>query len=718
MHAAVHNGADAIYLGGKTFGARAFAQNFTDQQLVEVINYAHEYNVKVYITVNTLIKDEEITNALEFVEMLHKNNVDAIILQDIGLANLIKKMYPNLELHASTQMHNLDKFSIKFLKQLGFKRVVLARETSLKEINNLNSELELEGFIHGALCMSYSGQCLLSSMAMNRSGNRGACSQLCRMPYKLYVDDKKIEKEGEYLLSPKDLNSTEIFDEIMESNLHSLKIEGRMKSAQYVAVVTRLYRKLIDAYYSKKNADISSENKALKQLFNRGYTLGHLKEKDNYLSLKRGNHQGVKIGEVINITDNNITIKLTDTLYVGDGIKFDKSDLGMNVFNIYKNREIIKEAFKGDIINVPNKLKLKELDTVLKTDDVRLNNSLKLYEEKKINLNILVEAKLGKPLKITMEDEKNSIAKTGEVVTKAENKEITKDDIISKVTKLGSTLYKANNVEINKDDNIFVRLSDINNLRREIVENLIIKRKITINNFVKNTINYEFNDINSDVELSVFVRNESQLNIVKKYPVKRIYTSDYELYKNNKDLNIFYEVNTFEKQKFNNDKLLVNSTSDIIKYADNTLQLNYNLNVFNSYTLDYLNKYGICTFSPELNLEDYKKINRKIINGGELLIYGKVKVMTMKNCAIFNKPICDKCNFKDSNKYLLDSFNRKYHLTCHEGINYLYHHKNIMKIIDLREYEFLGIRKFRIDFFDEKISEINNILNEYIEKIH
>ncbi len=717
-HAAIHNGADAIYLGGKQFGARAFAENFSDEEIINVINDAHLYGVKVYVTVNTLIGDTDFNEALNFIDLLHKNGVDAVILQDIGFSIKVRKMYPNLELHASTQMHNLDSFSALFLKNLGFKRIVVARELTLEEINKIDTDLEIEVFIHGAICMSYSGQCLLSSMAMNRSGNKGACSQLCRMPYNFYINEEIVPKTGKYLLSPKDLNTTSIFTDIMNSNITSLKIEGRMKSKEYVAVVTKMYRKLIDGFYNKETIDVSNEEKALEQLFNRGYGTGHLISSDNLINSHRGNHKGIKIGEVINITENNITIKLTDSLYVGDGIKFDKSDKGTSVFNIYKNREIIKEGLPGDVINIPNKVKLEGNDIVLKTVDVRLNKSLENYEEKKIPVTINITAKKGKNLIFEVICSDDYIKREGPLVDDALNKEVTLEDIKEKVTKLGGTAFIASNVEIIKDDNIFIPLSSINNLRREIFDNLTEIRKNGNINYRKEDINDNFNDINQDEELSIYVRTSEQLDLIKKYPIKRIYTSNYELYEKNKDLNIYYEVNINEDKEFKNGKLLINSTSDLLKYKDNDLVLNYSMNVYNSNTLNYYKDYGITNYSAELKLDELKKFNRKIIGAGELLIYGKVKVMTMKHCLLYNKPICESCKYKDSKRFLEDSFDRKYNVVCHDGVNYLYDHKDILKIRDLKELKFIGIKRFRIDLFNENEKQINNIMNEYFSNNH
>lgn len=272
LKTAINNGADAVYLAGKSYGARKFAQNFDNEELIQAVEFAHIYGVKVYVTVNTIVYEEEMNDCLKYVEFLYNIGVDAIIVQDIGLIVRLRELLPDMEIHASTQAHTHNLEQIKLLESLGVKRVVLAREMTLEEINNLDTNMELEIFIHGALCISYSGQCLLSSCVLNRSGNRGECAGLCRIPYNLYQDDKLIMKD-KYLLSPKEFNSTSYISKIKKSKAYSLKIEGRMKSPEYVGYVVSLYRKLLD------NDDyVLSEEEVfnLKSLYNRGFTKGYL----------------------------------------------------------------------------------------------------------------------------------------------------------------------------------------------------------------------------------------------------------------------------------------------------------------------------------------------------------------------------------------------------------------------------------------------------------
>ena len=239
LKAAIYNGADAVYLGGKKFGARKFASNFDENEMVEAINFVHLYNKKIYVTVNTIVYNDEIDECLNYIEFLHKNSVDALIMQDLGLISLVRKTFPSLEIHASTQAHNHNIENIKFLETLGVKRVVLAREVSIDEINKFDTNMDIEVFIHGALCVSYSGCCLFSSLNGSRSGNRGECVGSCRLPYKLSDGKNIIKTEGDYLLSMKDLCTAPYLKEILDSKIVSLKIEGRMKSPEYVGFVTK-----------------------------------------------------------------------------------------------------------------------------------------------------------------------------------------------------------------------------------------------------------------------------------------------------------------------------------------------------------------------------------------------------------------------------------------------------------------------------------------------
>ena len=405
LHQAIFNGADAIYLGSKSFGARKFAKNFDNEEIVEAIKLAHLYGVKIYVTMNTLVKDNEVEQFLEQVEFLHKNDVDAILIQDFGMLCLVRQKYPNLEVHASTQANTSSKDTAKLFYNLGVKRVVFSREMSLEEINSIDVPIEKEVFIHGALCISYSGCCLMSSMLGTRSGNRGECAGSCRLPYSLERNNKIIES-NKYLLSTKELNSSIKMKELLASDITSFKIEGRMKSPEYVGFITRYYRNLIDN--SMKNLD--EETNKLKTIFNREFTCGNLfnASPSELMNSKTPNHIGLEIGKVIEITPTKIKIKLDKPLNQQDGIRFLKSGKGFIVNFLYDTKDnLINSA--DDICYVDNKVNLTELDIVCKTQDYKLMNSLSIIPERKIAISFEVTAKIGQPLVITIKDEENTI---------------------------------------------------------------------------------------------------------------------------------------------------------------------------------------------------------------------------------------------------------------------------------------------------------------------
>ncbi len=711
--AAIHAGADAIYIGGKSFGARYFAQNFSDEEIKDIILYAHLYDVRVYVAVNTLIEQDDIKDALEFISFLHKNNVDAVILQDIGFANLVHNIFPNLVMHASTQMNNIDSYSCKFLKEMGFKRIVLARELTIDEINGLDTDLEIEVFIHGALCICYSGCCLFSSLLNGRSGNKGMCAQNCRLPYKVKIDDKYLNEKEDYLLSPKDVKSSTYFDKIFNSNIMSYKIEGRMKSTSYIYLVTRMYRLLIDGYYDNNNVDIKDLEEKLNYVFNRGYSEGYLNNDKNIMGNHRSNHKGVNIGKVVSFNDKYIDVKLYHELRIKDGIKFTLSDKGMIVYNIYKDNEQIKVGNKGDTIRLLNNIGVTDYEDVHMTFNSKLDEEVINYPLKKMNVDVSMYLNVGHKIKIEVFYKGVKYDFYGNDVVSSINNPTSKEDVISKINKLGNTPYNINNLNLYMDDNIFVRLTDINNLRREFVEYL---NKLSNNMelpYIRNNYDLSFNNNLCIFNLSVYIRNQEQLDIIKNYKINRIYTDNYDLYINNSDLNIYYDL-AFNDDKDVN-KVLVNSTSDIVKYSNKDMVLNYTMNIKNNYSIDYLSKYGIVNLSVELRKENLKEFNRNCLSNTEILLYGKVQVMKINHCLVNKNRDCKSCKLNNSNKKLVDAFNREYKILCRNKINYLYNFKANNNMNEIYYYKDLGIKNFRIDFLDESTLEIIKILNLYFK---
>ena len=401
LRAAINNGADAVYLGGKDFSARKYAGNFSVEEIEEACDYCHLRGAKVYVTVNTLYKDQELTKFIKFVKELYMAGVDALIVQDLGAANLIKRSFPDLKLNASTQLTANTADDVNFLYKNGFDKVILSRELSIDEIRDIrkNTDAEIECFVHGALCVSFSGQCIMSSILGGRSGNRGCCAQTCRLPYELYRDYDKVD-EG-YLMSPKDIETLEILPQLIEAGINSFKIEGRMKNPEYVAGVTAIYRKYIDMYFDDPEGYSVDKNdlKILLQLFNRGgFTNGYFTTPagSDMMSTERPKAWGLKTG-IVDVYDGKYgraSIRTREPLVPGDGIEVwtkNEPHVGCGISKPSRAGEVISVMIKGDI---------EKNDVVYKTYDKALMDSMKKTYEKdtrKTDIYGKLTVKRGKP---------------------------------------------------------------------------------------------------------------------------------------------------------------------------------------------------------------------------------------------------------------------------------------------------------------------------------
>jgi len=344
MIAAVENGADAVYLGGRQFNARINAGNFDNGEMTEAVDFAHKRGVKVYVTMNTLLTDEELPAALEYAAFLYETGVDALIIQDLGFGSLVREYLSDFPIHLSTQGTVYDLRGVEAAYRLGYERVVLARELSLEEIRHIcaNTQAEIEVFVHGALCVCYSGQCQMSRYFGGRSGNRGQCAQPCRLPYKTLDEDSRLVSTFKHPLSPKDLCTIDHIGQLAEAGVASLKIEGRMKSPEYVSVVTSVYRKYLDLYYEKGGYTVDEQDRrALEQIFNRGgFTSGYLfgNPGDQLMSGIIPKHRGVRIGKVVKSIQGTslIDVKLYEPLALGDGVEIQGQSVTGNVVTYYK----------------------------------------------------------------------------------------------------------------------------------------------------------------------------------------------------------------------------------------------------------------------------------------------------------------------------------------------------------------------------------------------
>lgn len=608
--AAINSGANAVYLSGKKFGARAFAANFSNEELKEAIRIGKAYGVKIYVTMNTLVKENEIEEFLEQVEFLYSNGVDAILMQDFGMICLCLKKYPNLEIHASTQAHNSSIQGIDFLYELGVKRVVLPREMSLDEIKLIKTPIEKEVFIHGALCISYSGRCLMSQVLGGRSGNRGECAGCCRFKWKLYKSDKLL-KEG-YLLSMKELNLSEDILRLTPY-VDSLKIEGRMKSPTYVSFITSYYRKILDG---EKITDIDREN--LQSLFYRGYTKGHLLNNKDLVNTKSPNHIGLPIGKVIDVTDSKITILLDKELAQEDGIRFLESGKGLIVNYLYdmKDRLISKGSPKQKII-LDNKVGLTTLDTVSLTTNHKLITKFSTVT-KKVDIAIKVIAKINEPLEISFIKDNIIVSEKGNIVERAKSAIVTKERIISQVKRLGNTPFNCHEIDVLLDDDIFIPMGEINVLRRTLTERLIGKLMMNFKEPVIKDINLDYINSN-DIDINNYKSiDECQFDI-----------------KDRKG--IIHEI-------------IDGREKDFIAASS--------CNITNSYTAYFLSYYGYKGVFLSTELTDYE-LNYLVSN-----IKKKTSIKLFVENNINNKVMTIKGNIlnidKSNDYYLVDPKNRKF----------------------------------------------------------
>lgn len=486
LKAAVQNGADSVYFGAGSFNARAFAHNFDTEELKNAITYAKVRGVKTNLTLNTLVKEEEWQDAFLLAKIAYEYGIDAIIVQDFGLATKLIQYFPDLPIHASTQMsiHNLQ--GVLALQKLGFQRVVLSRELSESEITYIcqNSNIEIECFIHGALCVSYSGQCLFSSMVGGRSGNRGKCAQPCRLPYEL-LENGQTTDQG-YLLSTRDICGLEHIPSLLKAGVSCLKIEGRMKNPEYVATVTRIYRKYIDLANSKKEYKIEeNDKKDLLQVFNRGLSSsGHLNNQpnQNLIYPEKPNNMGLPLGIVQKYQPNKgyLTVKLKEEISIGDSISLEKETGSYHISELMVKEKNQKTALPGQTV-VLGRMKgnIHLGDKIYKMSSKKLNTiAIESFqkENRKIPLTAKVWIQKEKPISIEIKSASklefySSLHLTytlkDAIPVKAQNKPLTLEKVSTQLTKTTDTPYTFSKLDIVLDSDAFLpKVSYLNELRR------------------------------------------------------------------------------------------------------------------------------------------------------------------------------------------------------------------------------------------------------------
>lgn len=718
-YAAIKNGCDAIYLAGPSFGARAYANNFSLEEIKEIIRYAHIIDKKVYITVNTLLLEREIEDAIVFIDYIYENDCDAVIVQDLGLAEIIKKRYSDLEIHASTQMniHTVD--DAKKLKELGFNRIILARETSIDVIKEIKEkvDIELEVFVHGALCVCYSGNCYFSSLVGKRSGNRGRCAQPCRKEYML-INRNDSKQKWKYYLSPKDLCTIEEIEKLKEAGVNSFKIEGRMKRAEYVAQVVKTYRKALLG--DKINGQ---DIRDLKLAFNREFTKGFVlnETNNNYSNLNFQNHQGVLVGRVVSTYQNKVNIKLYDNLSIGDSIRIvGKNSDAVTINNMYVNNKLVKTALKESLVTI--KVHEKDLNNanVYLTTSFNQVNNLKNDFSRQVKIFINGRCYLDDDyLVFEVSDGNNVIQEKSTIKTENSDKDFS-ERIFEQLNKTNDSNYIFNELLIFVK-NRFIPIKEINRIRRCVLNKLDEKRAKRHNNRLINQ--YTFKKIKIDkisCEVTVKVTTETQLKAAIEEKINIIYVDNFKLYEKYKENNnIIYMLPRVNANEYINNSLV----STISKVKDNYGSVY--MNVVNSYSAYKLFSLGIkCVgLSIELSETEIKELLASFrekfsdVLNFEMMVYGYYELMISKYCPLQKelKLECKNCNscIKD-NYYLVDKMGYKFLITKGEGCyTKILNSKRVHLIKYISKLKELGISRFLLDFSKEDYEETKEIIRLY-----
>ena len=780
LKAAVQNGADAVYFGVEQFNARMYAANFNVEDMKQVIDYCKLRNVKTNLTLNTLLENCEFDNAVDLAKEAYKAGVDAIIVQDLGLAKYLIDNIPGLPIHASTQMtvHNLQ--GVLKLEKLGFDRVVLSRELSCEEIEYIckNCKVEIETFIHGALCICYSGQCLFSSVVGGRSGNRGKCAGPCRLPYELISENaetherKSIDKG--YLLSTKDLCGIAYIPRLIQAGVKCFKIEGRMKSPEYVATVTRIYRKYIDMVLNNDDFIIDEKDiNDLMQVFNRGgFSNGHLDSKHNrnLIFPEKPSNMGIYLGTIKKYNSNkgHITLQLEEDLELGDSIsvsneasKYLVSELmikNVNQKKVSANTEVTIGRMKGNI---------KVGDKVYRISSKALSDFAKASydncENKKIPLNCTVTIKKNTPISMEISTNKNTCY--NELYSSIYVKEISNmipidalktpisvERVVKQISKTTNTPFSFENITVLLDDGLYVpSISTLNELRRtalEKVEQEILSRakrtlldlsrkskeSITYTPNVKNPeisvlfrqldLDFDYTKLDKEKITNIYVSLE--LFISKKYSKVISYFSDnYNLYiyvpsiikTNYKNI----ALSTIEQAVmiYNIKGFIVSNMGDfelLKKYSkDYEFIGNYTLNVFNNNTMEEYRKLGLSriTLSRELNQELIKEMLANANINTEMIVYGNLPLMASSYCFLGETNKCYPDCGTNCKK------NNKYYLKDRLGFNFRVVPNSIETVTLICNSKTLSVSTkdlpvnfVRLDILDESINEINEAVDK------
>ena len=629
LEAAIKAGANEVYFGLKGFGARRNNQNLNIQEILDGIDYAHLRGVKTLLTLNTIMKDVEIDSAYYNISRIYEHGIDAVIVQDLGFVKFLKENFPELTIHGSTQMTVANHVEANKLKELGLSRVVLARELSFEEIKSIREKtnIELEIFVSGSLCIAYSGNCYISSFIGGRSGNRGLCAYSCR---KKFQDE---EGNKAYFLSPNDqLLQTEEINKLKEIGIDAIKVEGRKKSNEYVYETVSYYDNIL------KGKPRPAESY---KLFNRGYSKGYFYLDNKLMNFKYSSNFGYFLGARI---ENSNNFKIDDELILGDGVQFVDEDFekisGEYVSRITIKGEKVQKAERNDIVSIgklPEGTKYIYKNYSKEIND-RIIHNLKVSKRfSSVDAELYAEKGKEMVLKFSLNNlkgERISATIKGNIITEDARKEITKEQIAEKLGELGETTFELGNVKIDYDGTSFIPFSELKNLKRECIKQLEIKLLESYKRARSPKKEYLFNNekIEKEPLFSALVSNKEQEKACREAGITKIYYKQYDVAK---------EKNLDKTDKIKLDTNLASNLYQAVMGEKNGLKgqsLDWNLNVYNNYTLDLFSEFDnleTVFLSPELNYKQLKNIKSDKIKKG-MVIYGYLKGMYIEH-KIFDK---------------------------------------------------------------------------------
>jgi putative protease len=773
--AAVENGADAIYFGLEKFNARMRAHNFTEADLPRLMEFLHVRGVRGYVTFNTLIFPDELERAEQYLRSIISAGVDAAIVQDVGICRVIRQLSPDFPIHASTQMTITSAAGVEFARELGCNLVVLARECSIREIEKIQESLvaktgveasmPLEVFVHGALCVAYSGQCLTSESLGGRSANRGECAQACRMPYELISDGKSVPLgDRKYLLSPQDLAGLEVLPDLIHAGVASLKIEGRLKSPEYVANITRVYRSAIDKLANQSTPEhyTAQDVYDLQMGFSRGLYSGWFRGINNQelVHARFGKKRGVLVGRVTRIRDHQVVVAAEAEVKRGDGVVFDNGhpegvEEGGRVYDVQTRGKEIVLAFGRDDIDLA---KIHLGDLVWKTSDPELDRRLRqtfTSESPRFQrpMHFEVHGSVGQPLTVIGRDDLGHVAQARSemLLEAAQNRPLTVDLLKQQLGRLGGTPFRLGSLDAQLGGDVVLPVSELNRLRRVLVAQLEAQRKAP----KRWTLNAQASRPSSnrgtppaEAELIVLVRSMPQLEAAlrcgiqtlycefedpKKYrdavalvhcasgcaePDRTIWVAPPRIFKTGEEWILKQVLSA------NADGYLVRNYDHLQWFASHRRVGDFSLNIANALSADYFKtKFGLerLTASYDLNTEQLAGLLNSAPPGWfEITLHQHMPMFHMEHC-VFCAFLSDGTDFRNCGRpcdkhdvRLRDRVGAQHPLKADAGCRNTVFNSQAQTGAEFFErfYE-LGARKFRIEFLNESAEEVERTITQY-----